>query len=247
MLELVNFAIDAKIPFYAGEDKVDSPELRALLREAASNAVVLLKNDASLLPLKSSVSSIAVIGSNAKVAFPSGGGSASLASTYTVSPLEAIQAQAKEIGASVDFAMGAAAFRFVPLLDPYLKSSRVECFNGLPKKEWFTSSSFQPPKPDYTVETKTSLCFMIDGIPWNKLSQDVYCRVRRCCSLQRLTDFELTSPWCPVCCRIRPRRLGTLDVRTRLDRPVVPLHQLGPRRRECRVVQAGRALLQHGF
>ncbi|GAA6016596.1 hypothetical protein JCM11491_006008 [Sporobolomyces phaffii] len=177
VLELVNYAIDSKIPFYADEDKVDSPELRALLREAASNAVVLLKNDASLLPLSSSPpKSIAVIGSNAKVAFPSGGGSASLASTYTVSPLEAIQAQAKEIGASVDFSMGVAAFRYVPLLDPYLKSSRVECFNGLPSSEWFTSSSFQPPKPDFTVDTKTSLCFMIDGVPWDKLSKDVHCR-----------------------------------------------------------------------
>ncbi|GAA5903810.1 beta-glucosidase [Sporobolomyces salmoneus] len=176
VLELVNYAIDSKIPFYAGEDQNDSPELRALLREAASNAVVLLKNEASLLPLSSSVSSIAVIGSNAKVAFPSGGGSASLATTYTVTPLEAIQAQAKEIGASVDFAMGAAAFRFVPLLDPYLKSARVECFNGLPKEGWFTSSSFQPSKPDYTVETKTSLCFMIDGIPWDRLAKDVHCR-----------------------------------------------------------------------
>ncbi|GAA5855803.1 hypothetical protein JCM3766R1_004060 [Sporobolomyces carnicolor] len=85
--------------------------------------------------------------------------------------------------------MGAAAFRFVPLLDPYLKSSRVECFNGLPKKEWFTSSSFQPPKPDYTVETKTSLCFMIDGIPWNKLSQDVHCRY--------VAEFvpDVSGPW----------------------------------------------------
>ncbi|GAA5954335.1 hypothetical protein JCM3765_004425 [Sporobolomyces pararoseus] len=177
VLELVNYAIDSNIPFYAGEDKVDSPELRALLREAASNAVVLLKNDKSLLPLSSAApKSVAVIGSNAKVAFPSGGGSASLASTYIVSPLEAIQERAKEIGASVEFAMGAAAFRFVPLLDPYLKSSRVECFNGQPNKEWFTSSSFQPPQPDFSVDTKTSLCFMIDGVPWDKLANDVHCR-----------------------------------------------------------------------
>jgi len=192
VLELVNYAIDSNIPFYAGEDKVDSPELRALLREAASNAVVLLKNENSLLPLSSSPpKSIAVIGSNAKVAFPSGGGSASLQATYTVTPLEAIQAQAKEIGASVDFAMGAAAFRFIPLLDPYLKSSRVECFNGRPDKEWFTSSSFQPPKPDYSVPTKTSLCFMIDGIPWDELSKDVHCRVSFTCFL----EFRLLSTY----------------------------------------------------
>ncbi|GAA5877443.1 hypothetical protein JCM16303_003334 [Sporobolomyces ruberrimus] len=177
VLELANYAIDSGIPFYAGEDKVDSPELRALLREAASNAVVLLKNDDSLLPLsKTSAKSIAVIGSNAKVAFPSGGGSASLASTYTISPLDAISAQAREAGASVEFSMGAAVFRYVPLLDPYLRSAKVECFNGLPADEWFTSSSFQPPKADFSADTKTSLCFMIDGIPWHKLSKDVHCR-----------------------------------------------------------------------
>ncbi|GAA5944758.1 beta-glucosidase H [Sporobolomyces koalae] len=177
ILDLVNYAIDSDIPFYTGEDKVDTPELRALLREAAANAVVLLKNDIDFLPLSSSKpKSIAVIGSNAKVAFPSGGGSASLASTYTVSPLEAIESQAKETGAKVEFAMGVAAFRWVPLLDPYLKSARVEVFNGLPKSDWFTQTSAELSKPDFSVGTASSLCFMIDGIPWDTLARQVHCR-----------------------------------------------------------------------
>ncbi|GAA5891806.1 hypothetical protein JCM5296_001867 [Sporobolomyces johnsonii] len=178
VLDLVNFAIDSKIPFYAGEDKVDTPELRALLREAASNGVVVLKNQQSLLPLSSAseVKSIAVIGSNAKVAFPSGGGSASLAATYTVSALDGIADAAKEIGASVNFAMGAAAFRYVPLLDPYISGARVDVYNGTPGREWFTSGSAPIPKADFSIETATSLCFMIDGIPWKDLEDLVYTR-----------------------------------------------------------------------
>lgn len=179
-MDLVNFAIDSKIPFYGGEDKVDTPELRALLREAASNAVVLLKNDDSLLPLsKSSPKTIGVIGSNAKVAFPSGGGSASLAASWTVSALEAFEEAAKEIDATVEFSMGSAAFRYVPVLDPYLTKATVEVFNGLPKGDWFTSTSAELPKPDYSHSTATSLCFMIDGVPWDTLAKDVHCRVSR--------------------------------------------------------------------
>ncbi|GAA6042149.1 hypothetical protein JCM8097_004984 [Rhodosporidiobolus ruineniae] len=186
VLELANFAIDSKIPFYAGEDSVDSPELRALLREASANGVVVLKNDKNILPLSASSvkgKKIAVIGSNAKVAFPSGGGSASLATTYVVSPLDGITAAAEEVGATVDFHTGASAFRFVPLLDQYIThptkqgqaGASVEFFNGLPDNEFFTKVGEQP-KPDYQVDTKSSLCFMIDGIPWDKLAEQVRAR-----------------------------------------------------------------------
>ncbi|GAA5896930.1 hypothetical protein JCM6882_007310 [Rhodosporidiobolus microsporus] len=183
VLNLLNFAIDSKIPFYAGEDKVDTPELRALLREAASNGVVLLKNDKQLLPLSSSSvkgKKIAVIGSNAKVAFPSGGGSASLATTYVVSPLDGITEVAEANGASVDFHTGVSAFRYVPLLDPYITQpgskepgALVQFFNGLPDDAWFKDGAAHSAKAAFSVPTKSSLCFMIDGIPWETLGDDV--------------------------------------------------------------------------
>ncbi|GAA6009003.1 hypothetical protein JCM10207_004061 [Rhodosporidiobolus poonsookiae] len=184
VLNLVNFAIDSKIPFYEEEESVDSPELRALLREAAGNGVVLLKNEKNLLPLSASAKGkkIAVIGSNAKVAFPSGGGSASLATTYVVSPLEGITEAAKEIGATVDFHTGVAAFRYVPLLDPYLTNPNtqeagavVDFFNGPAEGDFFTATS-DLGKPDYSVDTKSSQCFMIDGVPWEDLSDKVRSR-----------------------------------------------------------------------
>jgi beta-glucosidase len=182
---------------------VDTPELRALLREAAANGVVLLKNDSKILPLNASSvkgKKIAVIGSNAKVAFPSGGGSASLATTYTVSPLEGITEAATELGATVDFHIGTAAFRYVPLLDPYITNPRtgeqgalVEFFNGAPGENWFVDAS--PPSPstvdgsfwlnkaksgraDFAVDTKCSECFMMDGVDWSQFDSEVRSRVR---------------------------------------------------------------------
>ncbi|BGP37406.1 hypothetical protein JCM10450v2_001316 [Rhodotorula kratochvilovae] len=186
ILEMVNFAIDSGIPFYAGEDKVDTPELRALLRESAANATVLLKNDSNLLPLNASAKGkkIAVIGSNAKVAFPSGGGSASMAASWVVSALDGITDAAKEIGATVDYAVGVSAFRYVPLLDSYLthptsgaQGARIEFFNGKPDDKWFTSAEVPASsQADYALDTNTSLCFMIDGVPWDQLDKHVRTR-----------------------------------------------------------------------
>ncbi len=64
-----------------GEDK---PEHRAIMREAACEAIVLLKND-GLLPLKNT-QSIAVVGPYARSAQILGGGSSSVTPHYTVSP-----------------------------------------------------------------------------------------------------------------------------------------------------------------
>ncbi|GAA5997985.1 beta-glucosidase H [Rhodotorula paludigena] len=186
VLKLANIAIESGIPFYTGEDKVDTPELRALLREAAANATVLLKNDKGLLPLKESAKGkkIAVIGSNAKLAFPSGGGSASMSTSWVVSPLEAITEAAKAVKASVDFAVGVSAFHYVPLMDPYLThptkkeaGALVEFFNGKPSDSFFADvNSLAQKKADYAVDTKSSLCFMIDGIPRDKLEAHVLTR-----------------------------------------------------------------------
>ncbi len=81
--------------------------MRKVLRAAAADSVVLLKNDKKILPLTAGYKKIAVIGPNAKVAVTSGrGGSASLLSTYTVSPLEGIRSAAQKIGAEVKYNPG---------------------------------------------------------------------------------------------------------------------------------------------
>jgi len=74
---------------------VDTPAQRAVAREAATESIVLLKNDGSLLPLAPhKIRSIAVIGPNAAVARVGGGGSAMVRPVYAVSPLDGIRLRA---------------------------------------------------------------------------------------------------------------------------------------------------------
>lgn len=65
----------------------DSPEARAFCRKIAADGMVVLKNEAGLLPLKESkVKTVALIGPNMKLQVISGGGSAALKPTYVVTP-----------------------------------------------------------------------------------------------------------------------------------------------------------------
>ena len=69
---------------------VDRPEHHVLAREAAAEAMVLLRND-GVLPLDlSAIRSLAVVGPNAEQARIMGGGSASFVPHYLVPPLDAL-------------------------------------------------------------------------------------------------------------------------------------------------------------
>jgi beta-glucosidase len=76
----------------AGEERsVDRPEHRTLARAAATESMVLLRND-GVLPLEArEIRSLAVIGPNADRAQIMGGGSAALRPHYEVTPLEALR------------------------------------------------------------------------------------------------------------------------------------------------------------
>ena len=75
----------------AEETSVDLPEHRVLAREAATESMVLLRND-GLLPLQpASLGKLAVIGPNADRAQIMGGGSAALRPHYSVTPLDALR------------------------------------------------------------------------------------------------------------------------------------------------------------
>ncbi len=114
------------------EKPLDRPGDRALVREAAAAATVLLSND-GVLPLDpAGLSSIAVIGPNALNAKIMGGGSAAVASYRAVSPLDALR---DRLGDSVDirYATGCDINRFTPALSrPLLDADvTVEFFAGL--------------------------------------------------------------------------------------------------------------------
>jgi beta-glucosidase len=118
VLNLINYVEPLGIPENAEEKVLNRPEDQALLRRAAAESVVLLKNDDNVLPLKKE-KSIAVIGPNAKIAAYCGGGSASLDAYYTITPYDGVVAQSK---GEVQFAQGAYSHKDLPLIGPLLKT-----------------------------------------------------------------------------------------------------------------------------
>ncbi len=87
------------------EQAVDLPEHRALAREAAADAIVLLTND-GILPLAiDAVTTIALLGPNALHPQIGGGGSAELKAHYRSNPVDAITALIGD-RATVEYAPG---------------------------------------------------------------------------------------------------------------------------------------------
>lgn len=124
-------------PANSDETTADSPEQRALLREAEGEAIVLLKNDNAVLPLDpGKVKKLAVIGPNAKVAQVMGGGSAHVEPYYKVTPYEGVINRAGT-AVQVEYAIGCTNHKRLPLIDPALIHSGgtpgflVEYFNSL--------------------------------------------------------------------------------------------------------------------
>ncbi|KAG6915306.1 hypothetical protein DXG01_012229 [Tephrocybe rancida] len=152
VLELIKRAHASGIPFDGPEESYDSPELRQTLRTAAADAIVLLKNEKKLLPLRG-VKKVAVIGPNAKYAMTSGGGSAQLLSASTVSPLQGITSAVEASGGQVTYTIGATSHKFLPLLNSYVQQPNGQPDLAAPLKGavWSTPTG------------KTN-CFMLDGI-----------------------------------------------------------------------------------
>ena len=106
---------------------VDLPEDRALAREAAAAAIVLLQNEGALPIDPASVRRVAVIGPNADRAVMMGGGSASLTPAYRTTPLAALR---ERFGDNVEIVHepGVGIDRTVPTLAIAL---HAEYFSGI--------------------------------------------------------------------------------------------------------------------
>ncbi|MGB5757835.1 MAG: glycoside hydrolase family 3 C-terminal domain-containing protein [Acidimicrobiales bacterium] len=104
------------------ERSVDLAEERELVRRAAADGMVLLRNEPAggdgepLLPFGPAVASVAVIGPNAGVGVIQGGGSAQLIPHYSISPLEGITDAFAPT--EVTFHQGCIADRYAPQVDP---------------------------------------------------------------------------------------------------------------------------------
>lgn len=104
-------------PKLAQERAIDRPEHRALIRQAAGEAIVLLENSGVLPFDTGKIKTLAVIGENARWAQIVGGGSANVFPHYVISPLDGIRERA---GAkvSVQYAIGCATYRSLPAANP---------------------------------------------------------------------------------------------------------------------------------
>lgn len=118
ILNLVNSVEPLGIPDGAPEKGLNRPEDQALLRRAAAESIVLLKNEGNVLPLNKE-KSVLVIGPNARIASYCGGGSASLDPYYTVTPYQGVTAKSQ---GKVEFSQGVYSHKELPLLGPLLQT-----------------------------------------------------------------------------------------------------------------------------
>ena len=132
ILNIANFSKRFENPTNKPEQSNNSEEHRKLLKEAAASGMVLLKNN-DLLPLKSNVKNLAIIGPNAKEAQIIGGGSASLKPHYQAHPLEAFQ---NKLGdhMNISYAKGCHTHKFLPRVNEGFMDDKegflVEYFEG---------------------------------------------------------------------------------------------------------------------
>lgn len=169
ILSLVKFAVDNKRDFGTEESVLEGDDVKAFLRKAAGEAVVLLKNDNNTLPIQPNVKKIAVIGQAAKAPSPSGGGSASLKCSYVITPLDAITEAAQANGASVEWSYGAAAEAYLALATPFIKDVTMEFWVGednAPSSEWLGDKAGVKPKADAghsSTDMQDAYMFLMEG------------------------------------------------------------------------------------
>jgi beta-glucosidase len=146
------------------EQAVDLPEHRALIREAAAEGIVLLKNDHHVLPLqRKKLQSIAVIGPNAKTARIMGGGSASVNAHYAVTPYEGIKTK---VGDSVEvgYELGCTNYMLLPPLDTNLISPDGKATEHGLTVSYFNNADLSG-QPVYTTVAKRSVLNWFGQIP----------------------------------------------------------------------------------
>jgi beta-glucosidase len=145
----------------------DKPEHRAIIREAAREAIVLLKNDNKLLPLQG-VRSVAVIGPYARTAQILGGGSAGVTPHYAVSPFDGIRSAGKNV--NVETAPGAFIYKNLPPIAPDILFTADER-SGL-SLSLFDNPDFSGEPAHSEVTTRTQFGWFENTVP--KVNQEAF-------------------------------------------------------------------------
>ncbi|KAG8835364.1 hypothetical protein FRC17_003847 [Serendipita sp. 399] len=111
------------------EQSRDTPDdMKRFCRKVAADGIVLLKNTDHVLPVQTKTSKktkVAIIGPNAKISAISGGGSAALKPTYTITPWDGLVANAPE-NVELCYALGSYAHRYLPTLENSFKTASGE-------------------------------------------------------------------------------------------------------------------------
>ena len=121
ILRIAEFTGRLDNPEEKQEESNDLEKDRKLIKKAATEAMVLLKND-NVLPFnKSEIKSLAVIGPNAEKGQFIGGGSATVKPHYVVHPLEGLTENLKE-DVEVKYAKGCHTHKYLPAIEKKLIS-----------------------------------------------------------------------------------------------------------------------------
>ncbi|KAL2811270.1 glycoside hydrolase superfamily [Aspergillus granulosus] len=148
------------------ERSVDSPERRAIIRNAGAEGIVLLKNREGLLPLQPSrCKSIALLGL-AKEYLGHGGGSASVNSQHKITPFDAIKETCGDV-CDLRYAPGVRTARSLPIFAKSVTTPSGE--RGLEVRVEFTDStpsqtSVQPSAGFQPIELRNVDTATITGI-----------------------------------------------------------------------------------
>ena len=180
ILHAVRRAQEHGLPFDAEERIIDTTESRKLLVQAATESIVLLKNEGDILPLdpKRPSSSpegrkykhaLAIIGPNSQTGSMSGGGSATLNATFSESVYDAFVTRTGLEEQDVVWAQGCYTSRYMPSLAAHVKdkagmlgSVTVSFYDRDPHGK----SADHPSKPLFQTSSSASeALFFLDGVP----------------------------------------------------------------------------------
>ncbi|KAF1995057.1 glycoside hydrolase family 3 protein [Amniculicola lignicola CBS 123094] len=163
-----------KKDIHADEGSADRVEVRLRAKETAIGGIVLLKNQNAALPLSaSSISSLAIIGPNAKTPTIGGAGSAVVNPYYVSTPLESITSIAKADNPSIKMTheVGVLTHKMLPLLGNMIKT------DGAPgvRLDFYASHSFEGEVIASRTWASTQIMMMSDGDIPNLLRGKPYC------------------------------------------------------------------------
>ncbi|KAI9151334.1 Beta-glucosidase B [Paramyrothecium foliicola] len=168
VLELLHRVGKSELPEWKEppEEAVDLPEHREILRRAAADGIVLLKNTGAILPLQDlSSKKIAIIGPNAARSVATGGGSSNLMPHYRTTPYASLrEAVANKFPtATISTKPGIITDRYLPLIDPAVMKNPETGSSGFTLRLWRNME--HAGKPFISEQRPSSHLILYDGLP----------------------------------------------------------------------------------